>query len=302
MPQAQPIPKRAPRNLFADEMPPEEEIGFWSKLLPNIGTGLAHAGRSLHNLPHDIASGIDMAGSAIGRSFGAPELQNQNSNIAQYMPSPDTTDYSQVFGLTGEKTPVDQIIQKGIEFAPDILGGMNALRAMKLLPHLTKYGATKKLKKAKELAANREIGTLNVNPELIEDARQFLPDLLQNRNALNASHAGDYKSLFDLQSDVGKISAARRGKIKSLFAPESHLKGEAGLKSRNSLLEAIHENLQSMGHHDVSHLLRKGQEDYRRYMKFRKIRNILGGAGAAYAAPQNPLTDLVKKLWMHGGQ
>ncbi len=100
-----------------------------------------------------------------------------------------------------------------------------------------------------------------------------------------------------MQSDVGKISAARMGKLKSIFAPESHLKGKAGLKSRKALLDSMHENLNSLGHKDISDLLKQGQKDYRKYMKFKKYRNALGVAGATYVAPKNAFTDLLKNLW-----
>jgi hypothetical protein len=100
-----------------------------------------------------------------------------------------------------------------------------------------------------------------------------------------------------LQSKLGKISQARMGKIRSLFAPESAIKGEAGLGSRNNLLNAIHENLQSQGHLDISDLLREGQRDYRRYMNFRKYPRLLAGAAAVHSAPKNALTDLIKQLW-----
>ena len=226
-----------------------------------------YAANRLHLIPEEWANKI-------------PTAPSLDEGIEQYLGSP--------------KNPGDALA-RGLTRNADLLLAANALG--KALPHLTKRGALKKLKKGKSLAEQREIGTLNVNPELIEDARQYLPNNLPERNLLNASQAGDYNSLFKLQSDVGKISSARTGKIKSLFAPESHLKGQAGLESRHRLLDAIHENLQGMGHEDISKLLREGQKDYRRYMKFRKYPRILAGAAAFHAAPKNALMDLIKQLW-----
>lgn len=292
--------KQSGRNLFANDEPAPEE-SFLKKLPRNIAIGLTHAGRELHNLPHDIASGVDAVGSGMGRLLGAPEFQEKNSNFASYFPY-DEKNYANVFGQKGPPTPVDTIIQKGIEVAPEIWSGVNALRGMKLFPHLTRRGASKKLRKARSLSEEREIGTLNVNPELIEDAAQYLPNNLLERNLMGSSQAGDYNSLFDLQSKLGKVSSQRMGKIRSLFAPEAQIKGEAGLASRGRLLDAIHENLQSQGHNDISNLLRKGQDEYRRYMKFKPYRNALATAGAAYTIPKNALTDLIKKLVFHNGQ
>jgi hypothetical protein len=106
-----------------------------------------------------------------------------------------------------------------------------------------------------------------------------------------------------LQSQVGKVSAKRMGKLKSIFAPETHLKGEAGLTARRNLINAMHENLQSEGLLNTSNLFREGQNDFRRYMQFKPYRNAIGLAGLGYAGnqvfPKNPLTDLVKKLMFH---
>jgi hypothetical protein len=284
---------RAPRDLF--ENTSGEPESFLGKLLPNIGTGLTHAGRNLHNLPHDLVSGLENVTQSIGSAFDVlPGMPRKRQNISNYIPK-DTTDYQNVFRNPGENTPTDYVVQKSFEYGPDVLMGLNALRGMKLLPHLTRGGASKKLRMAQEMANARDIGTLNVNPELIEDARQFLPDILRNRTSLSSSHAGDYNSLFKLQSELGQISGKR---AKSWFNPESKIKGHAGLESRDNLLNALHENLQSLDHNDISKLLKEGQNDYRRYMKFKKYRNAISGAGLAYAVPKNQLTDLMTKIML----
>jgi hypothetical protein len=278
----------------------EPQEGFLKNISRDALIGLTHAGRNLHNLPHDLTQGLENATSGFGNLFGqlpGPKI-SQGRPISSYLPY-DPNNYGNIFGQNGPPTGMHNLIQKGFEYAPEALTAANMIRRAGFLPHLTKRGATKKLNKAQTLAQERDIGKMNVNPELIEDARQFLPDLLQQRNAFNSSHAGDYNSLFNLQSDLGKISHARTGKIRSLFAPEAAIKGQAGLESRGNLLNAIHENLQSQGHHDISNLLRQGQNDYRKYMKFRKYPKMVGGAAAAYAIPKNALTDLIKKLWMH---
>ena len=60
-------------GTYLDNLPQPD--GFFHKLPRNIATGLAHAGRNLHNLPHDLAHFGDVVGSGIGRMFGAPEFQ-----------------------------------------------------------------------------------------------------------------------------------------------------------------------------------------------------------------------------------
>lgn len=265
-----------PKNWL---MHPIERGGQSLAGLLELGQKINHAPRSaaqyaanrLHLIPQEWADKV-------------PQAPDLDEDIEKYIGQP--------------KNPGDAL-SRGLARNADLLVGGNALG--KALPHLTKKGALKKLKKGQKLASEREIGTLNVDPELIKDAEQYLPNNLSERNLIEGSNYGDYDSLFRLQSDLGKISSARTGKLSKLFSPETNLKGQAGLRSRNELLNAIHENLQGMGHNDISDLLRKGQEDYRRYMNFRKYPRLLGGAAAAYAVPKNPLTDLVKKLWSHGG-
>jgi hypothetical protein len=289
-----------PKSDWVLTEPKQEEESFLQKLPRNVGIGLANLGHSTLNAPHDITQAFE----GETRGFGGanaflqipPNIENsinrkQAPEISQYIPQQQEYDFAKMLGQEGEPTFADTLVQKGVEYSPEILGIKN------FLPYMTKRGAVKTLNKAQKLALERGIGKINVDPEIVEDARQFLPNLLKQRNQINATHAGDYKSLFDLQSDVGKISAARMGKIKSLFAPESHLKGVAGLESRKKLLNALHENLNDLGHKDISDLLKKGQNEYRRYMKFKKYRNALALAGATYAAPKNALTDLIKNLW-----
>lgn len=230
-------------------------------------TAAQYAANRLHLIPQSWADAV-------------PQASDLDEDIQKYIGQP--------------KNPGDAL-SRGLTRNADLLLAGNALG--KAMPHLTKRGALKKLKKGQKLASEREIGTLNVDPELIKDAEQYLPNNLSERNLIEGSNYGDYDSLFRLQSDLGKISAARTGKLSKLFSPETNLKGQAGLKSRNSLLKSIHENLQGMGHNDISDLLKKGQEDYRRYMNFRKYPMILGGAAAFHAAPKNALIDLIKQLW-----
>ena len=230
-------------------------------------TAAQYAANRLHLIPQEWADKV-------------PQAPDLDEDIEKYIGQP--------------KNPGDALA-RGLARNADLLVGGNALA--KAMPHLTKRGALKKLKKGQKLASEREIGTLNVDPELIKDAEQYLPNNLSERNLIEGSNYGDYDSLFRLQSDLGKISSARTGKLSKLFNPETNLKGQAGLRSRNSLLDAIHDNLQNLGHEDISDLLREGQNDYRRYMNFRKYPRILGGAAAAYAAPKNSLTDLLKQLW-----
>jgi hypothetical protein len=288
--QLQPATKQ-PRNLFEDSAPEEEESN-WKKIPRDVLIGLTHAGRNLHNLPHDIAHLADVVGSKIGRTLGAPELQYKDSDLASYLPY-DKESYADVWGQKGKPSGLDTAIQKGVEYAPDVIGGLNALRGIGLLPHLTRRGASGSLRQARQLTRGRNIGPIDVDPNIIEDTAQFLPRTAPYRNAIEDAHYGDYDSLFRLQSDLGKHSSDYAG---SLFSASERAHGRAGLATRNSLLDEMHAGLNAQGHQDISQLLRRGQDEYRRYMRFRPYRNAIGGAAALYAMPKNALIDLAKKL------
>lgn len=270
-----------------------KEESSWKKLPRDVLIGLTHAGRNLHNLPHDIASGIDYLGSGIGKMFGAPEFQNgKSSHLADYLPN-DNQNYADVFGQKGNGTTFDNVLQKGIEIAPDLIGGANALRSLKLLPHLTRKGASKNIVKARELGKNRNISPLDVSSDLIEDTKQFLPNTTPYRNLIDEAGYGDYNRLFDLQSDLGKHAG---GLSKDWFSKANRAHGKAGLQVRTNILNEMKQSLKKEGHGDIADLLTKGQDEYRRYMKFKPYRNALVAAGAASVLPKNVLIDLVKKL------
>lgn len=281
-----------------------QEESFLHKLPRNILIGLTHAGRGLHNLPHDIASGVDYVGSGIGRALGAKEFQNgQSSHIADYLPY-DTQNYADVFGQKGQGTTADNMIQKGVEYAPDVIGGANALRRIGLLPHLTQRGASRRLRNARQLGIDQNMGNLDIDPHLIEDMRQYQPaNTLPFRNQMDAAHTGNYQALFDLQSEVGREAASR---ARTLFSPAQRSHGRAGLQARNDLIEDMHRDMQLKGHHNVSNEFRQGQEDYRRFARFRPYRNAIAGAAisaaVAAALPKNALTNLIKKLITHSNE
>lgn len=289
-PEAQSAPMQSDWGAVPVE---DNQESAWKRITRDVLIGLTHAGRNLHNLPHDIASGIDYVGNGIGRAFGAPEFQNgQTSHLADYLPY-DEQNYADVWGQKGPGTQVDNMLQKGVEWAPDVIGGLNALRGLKILPHLTRKGASKNIVKARELGKTRNIGPLDVNPDLIEDTRQFLPNTTPYRNLIEDAGYGDYNKLFSLQSDLGKHAG---GMSKDWFSKANRAHGRAGLEVRGNILNEMKNSLRQEGHGDIADLLTKGQDEYRRYMKFKPYRNALIGVGTASLLPRNLWIDLAKKL------
>jgi hypothetical protein len=289
----EPVAQNTPMQSNWKVVPYEDnQESLWKRIPRDVLIGLTHAGRNLHNLPHDIAHLGDVVGSKIGRMLGAPELQNKDSDLASYLPY-DEQNYADVWGQKGPGTTLDNVLQKGVEIAPDVIGGVNALRSLKILPHLTRKGASKNIVKARELGKTRNMGPLDVNPDLIEDTRQFLPNTTPYRNLIDEAGYGDYNKLFSLQSDLGKHAG---GMSKDWFSKANRAHGRAGLEVRGNILNEMKNSMRQQGHGDIADLLSKGQDEYRRYMKFKPYRNALLAAGAAYSLPRNVLIDLAKKF------
>lgn len=435
----QPQAQSAPMQSDWDAVPYEDnQESAWKRIPRDVLIGLTHAGRNLHNLPHDLSKLAEWPAEKIAGPLKHP--------LSSYLPY-DPNDYADVWGQKGKGTTLDNALQKGVEIAPDVIGGINALRSLKILPHLTRKGASKTLNKAKQLGIDRDMNALLVNPESIEDLRQFLPNTAPYRNLINEAHqsisnvdknmskipfekydigephnsmfgvghnssntvlptnyvrmkgTGDtarvissnvepslrgkgigkamykeaiddalkkglkfesdsivsndalnvykalekegykfkfnpkvkehlvehngnhykgvstldeespvveliskaapkkspnnYQTLFNLQSDVGKHAGAL---TKDWFSKANRLHGYEGLESRRRLINEMKNSLRQGGHGDIADLLTKGQNEYRRYMKFKPYRNALMAAGAAYSLPRNVLIDLVKKI------
>jgi len=264
---------------------PRDE-SFLKKLPRNILTGLTHAGRGLHNTPYNLSKLAEWPGEKLFGPLKHP--------LSSYLPH-DEESYADVFGQKGPGTPADNLIQTGIEIAPDIIGGLGMLRGLGLLPHLTRKGAAKNLARAREAGMKRNISPLEINPGLIEDTRQFLPNTTPYRNLIDEASYGDYNKLFSLQSDLGKHAG---NLSKDWFSKANRAHGKAGLGVRSNILKEMKESLRQQGHGDIADLLTKGQKEYRKYMKFKPYRNAIGLAGAAYLMPKNALVDLAKKLIM----
>ena len=99
--------------------------------------------------------------------------------------------------------------------------------------------------------------------------------------------------MFDLQSDLGKHAG---GLSKDWFSKANRAHGRAGLQVRGNILNEMKNSLRKEGHGDIADLLTKGQNEYRRYMKFKPYRNAIGVAAGAAMLPRNALIELVKKL------
>lgn len=261
----QPMEEDLPEDegAYLDTLPEPE--GFWGKLPRNILIGLTHAGRNLHNLPHDIAKGFESGTQDIGDTLNqlkGPKIKQ--TPISESLPY-DPNEYGDVFGQEGDPTLMDSLIQGGIEHAPEIIGAGGLVRAGLRKYPITKGAGARQLRKAEKLASEKNISPIPPGFETIEESIPFLPKTHASRELLKEAEKGGYKPLFSLQSQIGKHERDLR---KSPLAGERLLASQAQ-DLRLKILDDLETGLRAHGHNDIADLMRGGLTDYRKYIKFR---------------------------------
>lgn len=250
-----------------DSVPEEQEQGFLSKLPRNIAIGLMNLGRNVHNIPHDITESTENALQGIGKNFenfGSKfPMGNKNPNfLSSHLPN-DTYDYAQVFGNTGTPTLMDELIQKGVEHAPELYGGGMLLRqGLRRFP-LTQRMASRQLREAERLINEYGNAHLPLSEESLAAARPFLPQTHASREMLEGSRAGNYGQSFATQSQVGHHA---RNLAKSPLAAE-RLQAPVATELKQTMLNELETGLRRHGLNEVADLVRGGIHDYRTYKR-----------------------------------
>jgi hypothetical protein len=171
-------------NPFANIPEPES---FWSKLPKDITTGLAHAGRNAHNLPHELLQAAESSLQGIGNLFaglpGSEETMRKRlpfsiSKLAPY----DPLNYAETFGLKNPPTAADLAIQKGLEYAPDVYGGAQLFGSL-LKGGSSLFNAAKDLKISKLKSLFEESGlTAEQAEEALRNAEMEATHLYNKKN------------------------------------------------------------------------------------------------------------------------
>jgi len=247
-----------------------EPEGFWSKLPRNILTGLTHMGRNVANLPHDLVQGFEQATSPFGNVIGQLNqtqiATEQRRPLSSYLPY-DPESYADVFGQQGEGTLLDNIIQKAIEYAPEIMGGRALLKSALHKFPVTQQGAARQLRMLDKIMKEHNLNT-PISAGLIEEATPFLPKTHATKQMLEGAAQGEYQPAFSLQSQIGHHERNLR---KSPLAAERLLAPQAR-ELKQSALQEMQKALQMEGSDkalEAADLLAGGINDYRKYIKFR---------------------------------
>lgn len=268
-------------GAYLDNLPPPE--GFFKKLPRNSLIGLAKLGHSTLNLPHDAAS---LAQSGINK------LSGSNLKLADYIPKQQDYDFAQMLGQKDQGTIMDNLIQGGIEYFPQIMGGRGLLSAG--ARRLTGAHQLESVGKAAEQFGNN----FSFSPGLAGEAQKYLPKTEATRQLLSKSNAGEYPASFSLRSQLGKH---QRDLSKSPLAAERLLAPELG-DLRKNMLGELDKALRSQGLHDEADTLQKGIKNYAQYMRVKQAAmpvikklgiptSIAAGIGFGYKKGKNLVTD-----------
>lgn len=269
-------------GAYLDNLP--QGKGFFSKLAPNILTGLTHAGRNLHNLPHDLSKLAEWPAEKLVGPLSHP--------LSSFLPY-DKEDYSDVWGSNKDSdTMMDKLIKGGVEHAPEIIGGMGLLRG-----GFRRLTGAHQLNQAERLA-NQSGASFNYNPNTIDEARNYLPRSHAAEEMIAGSERGHYPSSFSLQSQIGHH---QRNLSNSPLASERLLAPRAGELKQNMIGE-LGNIFRTEGMHEEADLLGQGINNYRQYMRIRNAAlpvlkkfgiptSILAALGFGYKKAKQALSD-----------
>lgn len=239
------------------------------KLPSNILTGLAHAGRNLANLPHDVAKLAEWPAEKLVGPLKHP--------LSSYLPY-DVEDYSDVLGGNKEQdTILDKLIKGGIEYAPDIIGGASLVRS-----GFRRLTGAHELSEVARRANQSGLDIFRYHPNTLEEARNYLPRSRATEEMLARSEAGQYNPSFAVQSQMGHH---QRNLAKSPLASEQLMAPQVG-DLKQTMLNELGDIFRSAGMIEEAELLSRGINNYRTYKK------ILNGAKKAIKYAGLPTTIL----------
>jgi hypothetical protein len=250
-------------------MPENEE----SHPFRDIIIGLTHAGRNLHNLPHDIVQSAENAGESFGNKINFPlpkEVQekldsmpkHKQFKLSEHLPN-DINDYADVFGQKGEGTLLDQIIQKGTEYSPELIGGGALIRG-----GFRRLKGTHQLDKLEKLIKQKGIKGFNYPKQMINESKKFLPQTNATKELLAEANAGNYKPAFNLQSQVGHHE---RALSKSPLPADYSIMAPKARELKQNMVGHLEKILRSQNLNEEADLLKTGIKNYGQYKRFMKV-------------------------------
>lgn len=148
--------------------------------------------------------------------------------------------------------------------------------------------ATKPLDEA-EIQASKEKKPIRLNSKLIDSAEDYLAKTKANKNLIKEARKGDYKSVFKLQSDLGK-----RGESFASKNTQAEIdRGSEIFDLRDSIIDGMKTHYDYLGHPEVSKNLTEGRKRYADFADlFLKNPTVSKLVGKEKIVPKNLLGKL----------
>jgi hypothetical protein len=271
-------------GAYLDNLPQAE--GFVHKLPKDILIGLTHAGRNLHNLPHDLSKLAEWPVEKLAGPLKHP--------LSSYLPN-DESDYSDVWGGNKENdTMMDKLIKGGVEHAPELIGGAGLVRG-----GFRRLTGAHQLDAVKNAVKQKGLQDFAYPKQMIKQAEKFLPSTKATKELVGEVNAGKYEPAFKLQSQVGHH---QRKLAKSPLASENSIMAPKAGELKQQMLGHLETVLRNANHIEEADLLRKGINNYRQYIKVKQAvmplikylgipTTILGALSVGYNKSKQALSD-----------
>lgn len=286
---AKEIPEEEDEGAYLDNLPSGK--GFFSKLPRNIAIGLAGLQHKVVNTPYELGKGIESGVNQIGANINQklplpntqsrkPSLQeivesfnkknnvpeeminpNWNKSIAEHIPHQEEHDFAKMLGQEGEGTIADKLIQKGIEYAPELYAGKGLLQGA-----FKRLIGTHQLNKVRQVANELNIPDFGYTPETIAQAKAYLPKGESTINMIKGVKSGEYNPSFSMQSQIG---AHERALEKSILPADRLLAPQLGDLKKN-MIGQLQNTLIREGLTEEAKLLETGINKYAKYMKVKE--------------------------------
>lgn len=207
---------------------PEEE-SFLDKLPRNLGIGLLNQRQSLVNTPHDLVKNLGEQGNKFNQELnkklplekylGKNTPKNKDYNLSQYLPH-EQNDFSKLMGEKGSPSTLDKIIQKGVEYAPELFLGGKLLTSgvSKIAPNLTS--------KTKDIFNKKNI------EKLLKTKEQKTADIESNLGTIESDIEKTEKEVPQLKEMFGEKAGSYLNK-----GATHEVRGASGIKHRLNQIE-----------------------------------------------------------------
>lgn len=227
--------------------------------------GLGEKGMSAFNLPHDLAN------YGTNRLNLLPENINKHIQMGR-MPEDTQQMINQSFG---EANAPGESLARGLGRNSDVVGGLAKGIANTPAVFRTKKHFSNELLKAHDAleksamegfsAVSDEVGKrklphFNIDPHFIDDLREYFPKTRQYDKLIDEAKKGEYSALRKLQSD---LYTSGKHNLNSAMEAD-RMRGAEMFEKRGDINSSISQNLKDMGQHDLSDLLDKSRNQWKK--------------------------------------